>query len=180
MLSIVATLEEFWSMLLGAFIYVYTNHKNLTFDDLKTQRVLCWRNKIKEFLPWLHYIEGKKNIHADNLSRFLCLPTLSQIAEGKKLIEPAIVLKTKMRKTGFSHHAKTPLSRRRHLQRFWMLSESAQDPRSGTNPLSFSSTCKQQQQDKQLLALQVKYPEQYIYKSLDKDADDITCYVRPW
>ena len=108
MLSIVATLGELQSMLLGACIHVYTNHKNLTFDDLKTQRVLCWRNKIKEFLPWLHYIEGKKNIHADKLSRFLHLPTLSQIAEGKKLIEPAIVLKTKTRKTGFSHHEKTP------------------------------------------------------------------------
>jgi hypothetical protein len=28
-----------------------------------------------------------------------------------------------------------------------------------------------------LLALQVKYPDQYIYKSLDEDVDDIVCYV---
>jgi hypothetical protein len=25
----------------------------------------------------------------------------------------------------------------------------------------------------------MKYPEQYIYKSLDKDVDDIISYVRP-
>ena len=37
--------------------------------------------------------------------------------------------------------------------------------------------CKQQQQDEQLLTLQVKYPDQYIYTSLDKEVDDIMWYV---
>jgi hypothetical protein len=58
MLSIVATLEEWQSMLLGTDIHVCMYHKNLTFDTLKRQRVLRWHTKIKEFLPILHYIEG--------------------------------------------------------------------------------------------------------------------------
>ena len=101
MLSIVATLEEFESILLGANIHVYTNHKNLTFDDFKTQRVLCWQNKIEEFLPWLHYIEGNRNILADNLSWLLCLPTPSQIVDRKKLIDPTIISYDEDEKEGF-------------------------------------------------------------------------------
>ncbi len=97
MLSIVPTLKEFQSMLLGANIHVFMDHKNLTFDTLKTQRVLCWRTKIEEFLPMLHYIEGPRNILANNLSRLHCLVTPAQIAEGKKLVEPAkFLLRKKM------------------------------------------------------------------------------------
>ncbi len=91
MLSIVATLEEFQSMLLGVDIHDFTDHKNLTFNTLKMQSVLHWCTKIEEFLPMLHYIEGPRNILADNLSRLHCLVTPTQIVEGKKLVEPAEV-----------------------------------------------------------------------------------------
>jgi hypothetical protein len=54
MLSIIATLEEFQGMLLSADICVFTDHKNLTFNTLKMQCMLCWHTKIEEFSPMLH------------------------------------------------------------------------------------------------------------------------------
>jgi hypothetical protein len=51
MISMIGTLKEVQSMLLGLDIHVFTNHKNLMFDTPKTQRVLRWRTKIEEFSP---------------------------------------------------------------------------------------------------------------------------------
>jgi hypothetical protein len=55
-------------MLLDLDIYVFTDHKNFTFNTLKTQCMLHWHTKIEECSPALHYIKGPHNILADNLS----------------------------------------------------------------------------------------------------------------
>ena len=91
MVFIVATLEEFRLILLGANIHVSTDHKNFTFDILKTQQVLCWRNKVEEYSPMLYYIEGPNNILSEIFSKLQRIIYLAQLAKGKKLINPVAV-----------------------------------------------------------------------------------------
>jgi hypothetical protein len=46
------------------------------------------------------------------------------------------------------------------------------------NPLNYAHICELQQQDNQLLALQVKYLDNYVIPQQDDDDDDIICYKK--
>jgi hypothetical protein len=155
-------------MLLGADIHIFTNHKNLTFNTLKTQCVLCWHTKIEEFSPILHYIKVPRNILANNLSRLNRLVTPAQIAEGKNLVEPAVVSNEEEDKAYFLDQEYSGL----YDENVWECIECylnlPDTPHLDENPLNYAHICEWQQQDKQLLALQVKYPDNYVNLQLDK------------
>jgi hypothetical protein len=73
MLSIVETLNEFCTMLLGHKLKIYTDHKNLI--DLTTvsnyPQIQRWQWTIEEFGLDLEYINGPRNVVADaNLIRY--------------------------------------------------------------------------------------------------------------
>jgi hypothetical protein len=48
---------------------VHTNHKNLTFTNFNSEKVMRWKLFIEECSPDLQYVQGEKNIVADALSQ---------------------------------------------------------------------------------------------------------------
>ena len=51
-------------------------------------------------------------------------------------------------------------------------------PHPDEDPLNYAHTPELQQQDGQLLALQVKYPDNYVNLQLDDNVNDIICYKK--
>ena len=65
----IATLKEFQNILLGHEIKVFTDHKNLTYKNFNTERVMRWCLILEEYGPELHYIKGERNVVTDALSQ---------------------------------------------------------------------------------------------------------------
>jgi hypothetical protein len=84
LLSIVMTIHEFWSMLLGAELQIHTNHKNILIIGDSSQRRLRWISYVHEYGPELHYVEGSANVVADTFLRLSWKDTLASPTMGKK------------------------------------------------------------------------------------------------
>ncbi len=126
----------------------------------------------------LHYIEGPRNILADNLSRLHHLVTPAQTAEGNKLIEPAEVSNKEEDEAYFLDQEYSGL----YDDDVWECIECylnlPETPHPEKNLLSYAHIYELQQQDKQLLALQVKYPDNYVHLQLNDNVDDIISYKK--
>lgn len=69
LLSAVETLQEYRSLLKGGVIRLHTDHKNLTYRELSSDRCLHWRLLLEEFDVKMIYKPGPANTDADFLSR---------------------------------------------------------------------------------------------------------------
>ena len=67
--TIVETIKELRTILLGQKLRIHTDHKKLICDFFDIDRVLRWRLIIEEYGTYIEYIKGEKNIVTDGLSR---------------------------------------------------------------------------------------------------------------
>ncbi len=135
LLAIVETLKEFRNILLGQKIRVYTDHKNLTFKNFNTDRVMRWRLILEEYSPELIYTKGEDNVVADALSR-MPMTTSAQPETNPNLLK---LLEQNASFFGMSKARKKSVSAPAMTQPAF--------------PLSYSNVDKHQQKDKELLRL---------------------------
>ena len=62
-------MKEFYTVLLGQQLKMYTDHENITYKNFNTDRMLQWIIILEEYGPNIEYILGKKNIAADVIAR---------------------------------------------------------------------------------------------------------------
>jgi len=165
LLSIVMVLKEYRSMLLGADITIYTDHKNLTYANLNTERVIRWRLYLEEYCPKLVYIQGHENVLADAYSRVPRLDDVSRL-EGKN--PPVAVLR--------ENDENDASSSVNNIDNFYSI---LNDPElldcflnlptlddNNHNPLNYEWIQKEQQDDEKLQELQRRFPMQYITQTV--------------
>jgi len=70
LLSIIETAIHHRGILFGFKIRFHSDHKNLSFEKFKSERVLRWRLLLEEYNYEFQYTPGKDNVIADMISRY--------------------------------------------------------------------------------------------------------------
>jgi len=70
LLSIVETATHHRNILFGFKVIFHSDHKNLSFETFKSERVRRWRLLLEEYDYTFKYTPGKDNMIADMISRY--------------------------------------------------------------------------------------------------------------
>jgi hypothetical protein len=103
LLGIVETLKNFEHILLGQKIIVHTDHLNLLYSKMATQRHIRWRLLLEEFGPQVVHVKGETNVVADALSRLDMEPREYDTIEEAEDVQPQLsyVSKKEIEQEGF-------------------------------------------------------------------------------
>ena len=97
--------------------------------------------------------------------------------EGKSLIDPA-VLSDDEDELYFLEQEYAGLNDDEIWQTLECYLNLPEMPHPDRNPLNYAHIHEQQQQNEKLLALQTRYPDNYVTLQLDDDVDNIICYKK--
>jgi hypothetical protein len=103
--------------------------------------------------------------------------TPTQLAEGKNLIDPAVISAADD-ELYFLEQEYTGLNDDEVWQVLECYLNLPEMPHPDRNPLNYAHIRGQQQHDEKLLALQVKYLDNYTNLQLDDGIDNIICYKK--
>ncbi len=102
----------------------------------------------------------------------------SSDCRGKKLVEPAEVSNKEEDRAYFLDKKYSGLYNNDVWECIDCYLNLTDTPHPDKNPLNYAHICELQEQDKQLLAPQVKYPDNYVNFVLDDNVNDIICYKK--
>ena len=177
-LSIVETLKEFRTTLFGCkALHVHTDHKNLLYNKMSSQRVMRWRLLLEEYMPIFHYIKGAKNALADAMSR---LPFSQRQNNGMDVKNPADIY----RRNG-SLVPSTDSFYTMAIDDDDLLDCFVHLPASSGVPfvLDYATIAAAQGRDASLTQLALDKPQQYVRQLLAPETE-VLCYIKepnaPW
>ena len=178
LLAIVMVLKEYRSMLLGSEINIYTDHRNLTFANFNTQRVLRWRCYVEEYSPNLWYLEGKLNVLADAFSRLPCFDT-GEVLEGKSAGSTLPAQQLDMYYSELSEPTLYEcLKYLPELDDYYDISDHLLNlPSTENNPLSYTWLKDTQEEDSELIKMCTDETSGYHKKEFDEI--ELICYTEP-
>ena len=80
--------KAFEGILRGAVTTVHTDHLNLLYQSLPSQRMVRWRLMLEEFAPLFKHVAGVHNDAADSLSRLEMIEKLSDAIDWEEKLPP--------------------------------------------------------------------------------------------